>query len=206
MEGLSPGEYLYGFGKDSKLFPVTTFILYNGIEDWKGPTCLHDMLDFADIPDSLKKWIPNYRINIIEIRKIKDTSVFQTDLRHVLDFLRYAEDKNKLKELVENNPYYQSMEEDAYDVVAHYAGVAGLVEAKEYYIEEGKMNMCTAIKEMIEDGRAEGRLEGKLEGSAEGIIKTARKYGASDTEIIAQLMEELAIDVKKAKEYLQKVN
>lgn len=59
----------------------------------------------------------DYRINVIEIRKLENTVVFQTDVRQVFDFIRCAEDKELLKELVENDAYYQNMEEDAFDVV-----------------------------------------------------------------------------------------
>lgn len=46
-------------------------------------------------------------------RKLKDTSVFKTDVRQVFDFIRCSEDKKKLKELVDGNEYYKNMEEDA---------------------------------------------------------------------------------------------
>lgn len=146
-QGLQSGEYLYGFKFDSKLIPVVTFVLYSGENEWTGPTCLHDMLDFTDIPQSMQRFVPNYKVNVISIKDIKDTSIFKTDLRYVLDFLRFSDDKKKLKELVETTPYYQSMDEDAYDVVANYANVKGLIKAKEYCIDDGgRMNMCTEIQ------------------------------------------------------------
>lgn len=156
---LQSGEYLYGFKVDSKLIPVVTFVLYSGENEWTGPTCLHDMIDFADIPKSMQKYVANYAINVISIKDIEDTSMFKTDLRYVLDFLRFSDDKKKLKQLVETTPYYQSMEEDAYDVVVNYANVKGLIKAKEYCVDDGgRMNMCTAIKEMMEDSRNEERM------------------------------------------------
>lgn len=204
-QGLTPGEYLYGFKADSKLLPVVTFVLYSGENEWSGPTCLHDMLEFTDIPANLRSLIPNYKINIISIRDIEDTSVFKTDLRYVLEFLRNAKDKDKLKELVENNPYYQSMDEDAYDVVVNYANVRKLIEVKDEYKDvEGRMNMCTAIREMMEDSKSEGRMEGRMEVIGV-MIKTARKYHASDEEIIEQLMTELSVSEDEAREYLKKV-
>lgn len=161
-EGLSKGEYLYGFKKDTRLNPVVTFILYSGEEAWMGPTCLHDILDFTDVPEELRKLIPNYKIHVISVKDIKDTSIFQTDLRYVLEFLKCAKDKEKLKTLVENTPYYQNMDEDAYDVIANYANVKKLVEKKDEYKDvQGGMDMCTAIKEMMEDSRREGILEEK---------------------------------------------
>lgn len=124
---------------------------------------------------------------------------FKTDLRYVLEFLRNAKDKKKLKELMENEPYYKSMDEDAYDVVVNYANVKKLVEVKDEYKDiEGRMNMRTAIKEMTEDSKSEGRMEG-----IRVMIKTARKYHASDDEILEQLMTEMSIDEDEARKYLK---
>ena len=92
-KGLTHGEYLYGFKKDSKLKPVMTFILYSGLEEWDGPKTLHDMLDFTDIPEELRERMADYSINLVEIRKLKDTSIFKTDVRQVFDFIRFSEDK-----------------------------------------------------------------------------------------------------------------
>ena len=59
--------------------------------------------------------------------------------------------------------------------------------------------MCTAIRELMEDSKAEGRME------VIGVmIKTARKYHASDEEIIEQLMTELSVSEDEARGYLQK--
>ncbi len=155
-KGLRAGEYLYGFRKESRLYPVVTFILYSGTEEWDGPHSLYEMLDFTDIPDGLIKMIPDYKVNIIDIRKFHDTSVFKTDVRQVFNFIRCAEDKKALHRLVEQDDYYKNMEEDAFDVVSHFANAMELLEVKDYYGKEGKVDMCKAIKELIEDGREEG--------------------------------------------------
>lgn len=152
---INSGEYLYGFRKDSRLKPVITFIIYSGMDEWDGAKTLHDMLDFKDIPDELKKITPNYQINLIEIRKLKDTSIFKTDVRQVFDFIRCSGDKNKLKELVEKDKYYKCMETDAFDVAVNYTNATQLIGKKEYYREDGRINMCKAITELIEDGRVE---------------------------------------------------
>ncbi len=168
-EKLSAGEYLYGFRKGDKLKPVITFILYSGKESWDGPASLHGMLDFTDIPECLKEMTSDYRINVIEIRKLENTEVFQTDVRQVFDFIRCSEDKKMLKQLVESDDSYQSMEEDAFDVIVKYANASELAQAKNYIGKEGKVNMCTAIREMMEDSRQEGLEAGIKEGLETGI-------------------------------------
>jgi hypothetical protein len=166
--GLSGGEYLYGFRKSDRLKPVVTFLLYTGEEPWDKPLTLWDMLDFTDIPPSLAELVPNYRINVIDIRRLKNTDVFQTDVKEVFDYIRYSKDKEKLGKLVTENEYFQHMDEDAFDLVSSYLDADSIEIEKEDYRVEGGLNMCTAIKEMIEDGRLEGRQEGRLEGRLEG--------------------------------------
>ena len=60
------------------------------------------------------------------------------------------------------------MEEDAYDVVALYTNSTELVQAKNYQRKDGKIDMCRAITELIEDGRAEGIETGRREGIETG--------------------------------------
>lgn len=90
------------------------------------------------------------------------------------------------------------MEEDAYEVVMNYTNIMQFAEIKKVYVEEGKIGMCKGLQSWMEREKTEGRAEGR----AEGIVKTARKYNATDQEIIVQLMEELGVGVEKAKEYL----
>lgn len=159
QEKLRPGEFLYGFRKKDRLKPVITFVLYTGKEPWDGPLCLHDMLDFSEIPESLKALTADYSMKLIDIRRMEDTSVFKTDVRYVFDFIRYAENKQMLYQLVMNEPYYQSMDEETYEVVCNYTNLEGLI--KEDKGEGGNKDMCKAIRDLMEDSREEGREEGE---------------------------------------------
>ena len=160
-KGLSPGEYMYGFKKDSKLNPLITIVLYAGKDAWDGPTCLHDMLDFTDVPEGLKEFTANYKINLIDIRQFENTDVFKTDVKQVFDFIKYSDDKQKILELVEGDEYYQQMDDDAFDVVAKYTNSKELVKAKQYQIEGGKKDVCKAIRDLMDDSWEKGREEGR---------------------------------------------
>lgn len=167
-KNLSAGEYLYGFKKDSHLKPVITFILYSGTKEWDGSLSLHGMLDFTNIPEYLKEMTPDYKINLIEIRKLMDTKCFQTDVRQVFDFIRCSEDDAALHALVNTDPYYHNMEEDAFDIAVLYTNARELIKVKEYFREDGKIDMCTALTKLIADGKNEGIREGKSLGIREG--------------------------------------
>ena len=161
----SVGEYLYGFGKDCRLHPVITFVLYSGKEEWDGPVSLHEMLDFTDVPESLCELTSNYKLNVIEIRRFEHTEVFKTDVRQVFEFIKCSEDKKALRKLVESDNYYRNMQEDAYDVVAMYTNSTELLAPREYRRKDGKVDMCKAIRDMMEDSRAEGIETGREEGA-----------------------------------------
>ena len=159
-EKLNPGEFLYGFKKDSRLHPVVTFALYSGVKKWDGPLSLHDIIDFTDIPDELRKLVADYRIHLIDIRRFKDTSVFKTDLRQVFDFIRCAEDKKALLELVSEDEYFKNISQDTYDVITKYANLGeGVIEMEKYKGENGGINMCKGLRDLIDDSKEEGREE-----------------------------------------------
>lgn len=159
-EKLNPGEFLYGFKKDSRLHPVVTFALYSGVKKWDGPLSLHDIIDFTDIPDELRKLVADYRIHLIDIRRFKDTSVFKTDLRQVFDFIRCAEDKKALLELVSEDEYFKNISQDTYDVITKYANLGeGVIKMEKYKGENGEINMCKGLRDLIDDSKEEGREE-----------------------------------------------
>lgn len=163
-KGLMAGEYLYGFQKDSHLLPTVTFVLYYGEKEWDGARDIHGMLDFTDIPDTLKEKVSNYRIHIIEVRKLTNTDVFQTDVKQVFDFIRFSKDKRKLRELMTEDSAYQCLDEEAFDMVAAYAGEKEMYKIKEKHMKGGKVNMCQGLAEWIADERKEGKEEGIIEG------------------------------------------
>ena len=197
-ESLMPGEYLYGFKKDSRLHPVITFVLYSGGESWDGARSLHEILDFTDVPESLKRMTPDYKINIIEIRNLKNTEVFRTDVKQVFDFIRLSGDKEALLKLVESDDSYHRMDEDAFEVITTYTNSKELRKQMEQMQLESKKgekkDMCKAIRELMEDSRAEGRNEGIRE-----MTKNLLKEGVS-MEIIAKatgLMKDEIREIEK---------
>jgi len=193
LKGLKAGEYLYGFAKESRLYPVVTFVLYGGKEKWDGPERLHDMLEWTELPEELKGFVSDYPIHVIKIRELVNTDVFQTDVKQVFDFIRCSGEKAALVELVQKDKSFQSMEVDAYEVATQYVNAEELIQVKdEYRGKDGKVNMCQALKELIEDGRMEGRTEGRTLGLEEG-----RK------EIVLRMYTDGNIDMEMASMYLE---
>lgn len=145
--------------------------------------------------------VSDYQINLVEIRELEDTSVFKTDVKQVFDFIRCSNDKKALKELVDTDDYYKNMEEDAFDVAVQYTNATELIEAKEYYEKDGEVDMCKALTDLIESGRAEGKEIGKDEKLREQVEKKVKK-GLSIPEI-ADALEEKVKDIEKIVAELQ---
>lgn len=174
--GLSSGEYLYGFRKSDRLHPMITIILYYGEEEWDGSRDLHGILDFQDIPEQIRQYVQNYRIHVIDVRRMERTDLFRTDLRQVFDLIRFSGNRERLRDLIEQEPAYGKLEEDAFDFASSYVGLRELSKWKEAVREGERFNMKTGFQmyedEFLERGRAEGkeigRAEGKEIGRAEG--------------------------------------
>lgn len=192
---LRPGEYLYGFRKESRLHPTVIFLLYFGEEPWDGPTSIHDMIDFSGIPNEIRALVQNHRINLIDVRRMSDEMLerFQTDVGKVLRIIKNSEKKDELKSLVENDPYYKEMEQDAYLVAVNYIKADELLDFEKFE-EEGKYDMCRAIKELIEDGRMEGRINLLVDLVRDDLInvgEAAKRIGVTEEEFLVTMQTEL---------------
>jgi len=170
--GMGAAEFLSGFLKQDRLYPVFTLVLYYGKEPWDGARELYELMDYDNLPERLRKMLNNYRIHVLEVRRFAHIERFRTDLHDVFGFIRYAGDKDAERQFTEDNRNsFEAMDEEAYDVISTLTGSAELEAAKEQYREEGgKINMCEAIRGMIEDGKMEGRREGVLLGKREGLL------------------------------------
>ena len=173
-----------------------TFVLYAGEKPWTAATSLHEIIDFKDVPDTLRNLVSNYQIQVIDIRRLQDTSIFKTDVRHVFDFLRCCEDKNALLNLVSSEEYYQNVDSDTYEVIAKYANTKGIVHLETYKNSEGGIDMCKGLRDLITDSKAEGR--------AEALVHTYQKLKQPKEDAINALIEDYNITNDEAIELVEK--
>ena len=190
VKGLDKGEFLGSFRKEDRLNAVFTIVLYYGEKTWDGAKDLYSLINFDDVPEMLKDLFNNYRLHVLEVRRFKDIDQFNTDLREVFGFIGFSADKTAVRNYVaENRNSFEQLSEDAYDVIAVMAHSKELEDVKERYREKGgKINMCEAIRGMIEDGRLEGRREGELK--AKQIVARNMYLRGMSEEDTAGLCEE----------------
>ena len=164
---ISNGEFLSGFYKDDKLIPVITLVLFFNAGEWDGPRSLLEMMEISN--PTVRRFIQDYQIYVINPNEISDDELgkFHSSLREVLGCIKYSNDKNKLADFIYDNPR-MIMEIEAARVIETITSVT--IEDKEVD-NMGKVNMCKAIQEMIQDSRDEGRLVGLAEGRSEGRLQ-----------------------------------
>lgn len=186
-------EFLSGFPKEGRLHPCITLVLYYG-DDWDGSTDLHGLMEFANIPEELKGMVSNYKMNLLDIKKLENTDVFHTDIKLVFDFIRNKKSKTKIKELLKNNPAYKNMSRDAYDVIVTFTKSEELLPLREK--EDGeRVDMCKALEDLKEEGREEGRYGVLFSLVQEGLI--AMEVAAKKAEMSLEKFESMYCEYQK---------
>ena len=173
-------EFLSGITKEDKLLPVITIVILYSSEPWDGPTSLYDMLATKD-PEILK-YVQDYHIHLIAPGNMTDQQIrcFHSSMRKVLTFIKYAKDKEKMKEIMseEDSDFYHVDRETA-QFIKEMTGV-------NIEIQEGEedVNMCKAWEDMAIDMKNEGLQLGEQEKNRL-VIKNMLKRGYSDEDILA---------------------
>lgn len=119
--------------------------------------------DMLDIPPELEPWvecIQDYKVNLVCSSTV-DSSNFRTGLREVFELLPLLKDKDGMKEFLETRKD-ELMHMDAKKswLVARFLNIPVLKELKEN--EKGEVDMCTAIKEMMEEREEMGVERGEI--------------------------------------------
>ena len=189
---LTSAEFLSGITKEDKLLPVITIVILYSSEPWDGPTSLYDMLATKD-PEILK-YVQDYHIHLIAPGNMTDQQIrcFHSSMRKVLTFIKYAKDKEKMKEIMseEDSDFYHVDRETA-QFIKEMTGV-------NIEIQEGEedVNMCKAWEDMAIDMKNEGLQLGLRQGEQIGeqrglqenrflVIKNMIRRGYSDEDILA---------------------
>lgn len=183
----SRNEFLSGFYKSDRLLPVLTVVVYFGAEEWDGPLSLREM--YADCDETVLQYVADYRINLITPRGLSDKEIdeFQTNLREIMRYIKYSNDKKKLDNSLKTEQRFRSVERSAVEII-------NAATNSKMKIDEGKesVDMCLAIQEMREEsrieGRNEGRCEGRNEGELEGAITFAKELGIPKEEVKKSFM------------------
>ena len=148
-------EFMSGFTKSDKLLPIITLCICFDKAKWDAPKSLHEM--FGKIDPRLTPYINDYKLNLITPDEIKDFTKFTSGLGLVMEFIQNSDDKKRMRDIINSNEKYKSVDEDTVDIITTYTNTKI---TKKDRTKGGKINMCTAIQEWMEDEKIKGRVEG----------------------------------------------
>lgn len=160
-------KYADGVPKGTKIVPTVTLVFYYGDTPWDGPLSVYDMLD---IPEDMKIWakdtIPDYQMNIIDVKHITDHEIemFDGDLKAFLLMIRDSYDREKLKTVIATH------RETWYAI--------GTIKKDKRYIDyinqisdadiEGGMYMDATLDRLIAEESKKAEVRGEAKGEARG--------------------------------------
>ena len=160
--------------KDNPPYPVVTIVLYFGYKKrWDQPT---ELYDDVKIPEILKPFVSNVKINIFEIAWLTDEQVnkFKSDFKIVADYFvqkrkndNYIPSKEKIQHVHALLQLLSVMENDTrYEEILDAEGEGGI------------QNMCDVLDKAINKGREEG--EKKAVKDMAGLMSFLASHGRTD--------------------------
>ena len=144
-------------GELQDIFPVITFVIYYGEEEWRHETTLHKRLN---LDSELKHYVSDYSINLIDLKKLSEDDInkFKKDFKLIADYMVKGS-KHKADRIDLNHP------EEVSELILRLTGEELPFEVE---CEEGGNNMEKFFEPMFERAEARGRAEGRAEGEARG--------------------------------------
>ena len=140
-------------GELQDIFPVITFVIYYGEEEWRHETTLHKRLN---LDSELKHYVSDYSINLIDLKKLSEDDInkFKKDFKLIADYMVKGS-KHKADRIDLNHP------EEVSELILRLTGEEMPFEVE---CEEGGKNMEKFFEPMFERAEARGEARGKAEG------------------------------------------
>jgi hypothetical protein len=121
--------------------------------------------------------------------------------------VRYQKNKQKLLKIVQDIQAFQHVDAELYDAVWAYTNEKELLQLKENFSDGGEINMCQAIRELVEDSKQEGIAEGYNSGKEFGIrasIQLLHEVGMPETNIVDAIARKFEVSEADAISYVNK--
>ena len=186
--------------KDHQRYPVVTLVLYFGYKKhWKAPLRLHEAVD---IPDILKPYVADIKINVFEIAYLSDEQLsrFHSDFRIVADYF---------VQMQRNGDYIPSREEiDHVEAVLQLLRIMTddsrfedvLNEEDGTESEGGIHNMCEVLDRVEAKGKAIGEKNGAIK---EAVRIYHDEMNLSPIDIEKKIMARFKLEQSEAERYVE---
>ncbi len=199
----SGDEFISGMKQEDKFVPVITLVIYYGENKWNGATSLHEILDFGDKKELLRRYVEDYHIHVFDYHDYDNFEMFETELNQVFSFLKCSFDKNALTDLIaKRKEEYYNISDEAFGLIRTLTDSKELLELEKYRNEErGGNDMCKALEQIRQEGISQGISQGIALGARDTIKSLIEKKLAKGKSVV-QIAEDLEEDVSVIEEFL----
>lgn len=193
-------EFISGMAKDDRFTPVVLIVINLGLEKWEGATTLHEMLN---LPDELKHYVNNYKLNIYDYHDQDDFSVFQSEVRVIFEALKAAKTESCMNALF---PRLNQIEPETAQLLEQ---LLNITFSRKYTLidDNGKewVDVCKAWDDHFKSGEEAGIAIGIEQTLFKQVYKKAKKQYPpnqiaaeleEDIDIILPIYEEACIQLK----------
>ena len=154
-------------GKTAPRYPVVTLVLYFGYrKHWKVPRTLYECLT---IPEEIKPYVNDYRMNLYEIAYLSDEQVqkFTSDFKIVADYF---------VQMRKNKDYTapEATIKHVHELLQLMAVMTKDNRFEDVYspdMEGGDINMCEVLDKIENRGIKKGIAQGMTQGIAQGMTQ-----------------------------------
>lgn len=186
-------EFLSGFTKDGRIFPVITLVINWSDKRWDGPRKLSDM--FAETDSRIMEFVNDYELKLIDPHDITDFGKFNTMLGDVLEFIKYQNDEGYFQRALREKGEDWELDIDSINVINTFTDAKIAITGE----KEGTMKMCRATEAILEQGIEQGT--NVVNQLNQILIDAGRlddlKRATKDKEYQNKLIEELITPMNK---------
>ena len=135
---------------------------------------------------------------------------FLKDIASMFLTIKYRDNLQNLKEVLKTIPEIENIEEDTYDVMWNFLDKRMLELKENVQNEDGGINMCGAVDQMIAEGMEIGLAQGMERGLAQGtergiksLIEVCQELGTSYDNVRFQMEMKYNLSRKEAERYMK---
>ena len=175
--------------------PVITLVINFGSKRWDGSLSLYEMM--PEQPAKVKAFVQDYKVFLIDPMAMTDTDLehLNSSLREVLSYIKYQHDQEQMQRLLQEDNRFSELERNA-------ALVIQATTKTELNIKPNAevVDMCEAIRQMMESSKQQGVLQGMQQGIQQGEhnmqLRIARQMLATKLPL-QQISEMTALSVNE---------
>ena len=188
--------YREELNRGKERYPVVTFVLYYGDNPWNKPLSLYET--FPDIPEELKRYVIDYRMNLIDVKRLdpETTERLKSDFWHIVKMIQ----ESSRSDYEPDDTREINHAEEVGRFMTEYSGINYMGAVQSLRKRHGKITM----KSVLSEAEKKEILETNTEKVTETVTRRVTRKVTADVTVknyaacVLNLMETLHLSYEDA--------